>query len=102
MLLSASVSPPTTQFLTPIHSPQPAPILLPAKALTPVELPSKWITGNDGWPIEASGFCPSGMRMFDRNRLRRTDAVAAPLSDTLRLLLLSKLESSITTAPVEV
>ncbi len=49
-----------------------------------------------------SGSCPSGLRMLDRHRLRRIDAVALPPMEKRMLLPLSKVESSMVTVPVVV
>src|ERR1700690_3359639 len=98
-LLSASVSPPTIQPVVFVNWIQPAPRLLAANTLAPVDLPLRSTDGYDGLVPAERGFWPMGWRMFERNRLRWIETVAAPSESRLTVLLESKVESSSVMAP---
>src|SRR5262249_55625658 len=68
----------------------------------PVELPLSRRHGYDGCELPESGFCPSVIRMFERHRFRRTDAVALPDCEKRIVLLVSNVESSIVRFPLVV
>ncbi len=78
------------------HRSVPAAAKLPANVLAVADDPESVIEGQS---IGGSGSWPIGIRMFGRNRLRRTEAVAEPLSPSAIGLLLSNTESSMA-API--
>src|SRR6266540_516282 len=81
---SAPVAQPMVQWFAFSKWTGPAPMLFPANTLVPPEEPVNMTKGSMPSPY---GNWPIVMREFERNRLRRTDAVAEPLNRTFTGLL---------------
>jgi hypothetical protein len=70
---------------------------LPANVFDVDDDPASVMTGT---VVGGYGNCPIGIRMFERNRLRRSDAVAGPFRWSSSGLLPSNTESSIVAEPM--